>query len=340
MLRYTMQQQTVCAIIVTYNRKHLLLECLEGLRRQNRPVEAVYVIDNSSADGTPQELLEAGFISEHPDEDLQRPCELSSSVLSADSEKTIQLIYIRMPGNVGATGGFHEGMRRAYDRGFSWFWLMDDDVEPMPHALQKMLSYSNIGQCIQPTKRFLDGETFSDHAYFDLSFGKMAFLKESEFSRFNDFSCKNYGTFEGMLISRDVVKEIGLPDARFFFIGDDFIYGLLASLHTNNILIKESLFIKKLKRDAPKSLFGIKSVRLRNMEIYYYTRNMFLIYEYLKKLGTLSRFAYISHLWYVIKASAGIIFFEGSPYRLYLLYKGFIDGLLKRYNRLDCQYYP
>ena len=34
---------TVCAVVVAYNRKNLLLECLESLRKQTKPVEAVYV---------------------------------------------------------------------------------------------------------------------------------------------------------------------------------------------------------------------------------------------------------------------------------------------------------
>jgi len=50
----TSNKETVCAVIVTYNRKKLLLECLEGLRRQTRPVDAIYIIDNASQDGTSQ----------------------------------------------------------------------------------------------------------------------------------------------------------------------------------------------------------------------------------------------------------------------------------------------
>ena len=38
---------TVCAVVVTYNRKELLLECLEALRKQTRPVQGIYLIDNA-----------------------------------------------------------------------------------------------------------------------------------------------------------------------------------------------------------------------------------------------------------------------------------------------------
>ena len=38
------KKQTVCAVVVTYNRKTLLLECFEALRKQTRPVDAIYII--------------------------------------------------------------------------------------------------------------------------------------------------------------------------------------------------------------------------------------------------------------------------------------------------------
>lgn len=50
-------RDTVCAVVVTYNRKGLLIECLEALRRQTRPLQAIYLIDNASTDGTPEFLL-------------------------------------------------------------------------------------------------------------------------------------------------------------------------------------------------------------------------------------------------------------------------------------------
>ena len=41
---------TVCAIVVTFNRKELLIDCLDSLREQTRPLDAIYIIDNASTD--------------------------------------------------------------------------------------------------------------------------------------------------------------------------------------------------------------------------------------------------------------------------------------------------
>src|SRR5258708_39465148 len=42
----------VAAVLVTYNRKELLVEALTALRAQTRPADTVIVVDNASTDGT------------------------------------------------------------------------------------------------------------------------------------------------------------------------------------------------------------------------------------------------------------------------------------------------
>lgn len=42
----------VAAVIPTYNRRTLLLECLDSLFRQTVPLAWDFVVDNASADGT------------------------------------------------------------------------------------------------------------------------------------------------------------------------------------------------------------------------------------------------------------------------------------------------
>ena len=57
-----MSNDTICAVVVTYNRKELLIECLESLKEQSRTLDAILIIDNASTDGTPEILLKNGYI--------------------------------------------------------------------------------------------------------------------------------------------------------------------------------------------------------------------------------------------------------------------------------------
>ncbi|MBF0568645.1 MAG: glycosyltransferase [Nitrospirae bacterium] len=324
-----MERQSVCAVVVTYNRRELLLECLEALKGQTLPLDAIYLIDNASTDSTPQLLLESGFIDIIPPDGLTEPVGYHKK-LSATS---IDIYYVRMHRNTGGAGGFHEGVRRAYDSGAHWLWLMDDDVEPVKDALEVMLSYTAVGECVLPNKKFADGTILSDDSHFSLSMGKMMPVRNGEFAQHSRFSFKNYATFEGMLISRRIVEQIGYPDRRFFYLGDDFVYGIMASLYTNIVFIKDGLFYKKLKRQDAKSLMGRESIRLKDMEIYYRVRNMFLIFEYMKKIGTFSPLAYVSLFMNTIKSALGIVVYDKSLRRLYLLFKGLTDGVLKRFTK-------
>ena len=44
--------ETVAAVVVTFNRSRLLLECLQALLTQTRPIDRIILVDNASTDGT------------------------------------------------------------------------------------------------------------------------------------------------------------------------------------------------------------------------------------------------------------------------------------------------
>lgn len=45
-------EKSICAVVVTFNRKRLLLNCLDALKVQTRQLSHIVVIDNASTDGT------------------------------------------------------------------------------------------------------------------------------------------------------------------------------------------------------------------------------------------------------------------------------------------------
>lgn len=334
------KKETICAVVVTYNRKKLLLECLEALKEQTRPVDVIYIIDNSSTDGTPEILLKNNYIPKLPPSNLTIPWEVSFSI--NNSQKTeinfrLSMIvhYVRMHENTGGAGGFHEGVKRGYEKGHDWLWLMDDDVAPLYDGLKNMLNYSHISKCINPSKRYVNGEVISwGRKNIDISTGRRYFLKVNPFNHDKDFICINYGCFEGMLIHRNIVSKIGFPDKRFFIMGDDTIYGLLASFYTNNIYIKKVIFLKKkTKRKNEHTFLGRKSNRMPDFLFYYSIRNEFLIIEYLKKNKYFSNMAYFYILFKLLRMTLGIIIYDRSLKRLLILYKGFFNGLFKKFDQ-------
>jgi rhamnopyranosyl-N-acetylglucosaminyl-diphospho-decaprenol beta-1,3/1,4-galactofuranosyltransferase len=249
---------SVAAVVVTFNRKELLCECLDALLAQTCPLSLILLVDNASTDGTAEFLAEKGYL------------------------ENGAVDYVRLPVNSGGAGGFHEGVKRAYEAGFEWLWLMDDDVEPMPEALEKMLSYANVSQCIQGCKIFRDGqsEDWERWANIDDS-GRRTASREPQAI---DYISAQTGCFEGMLIHRQIVSKIGFPDKRFFVGGDDVAYGYLAHKHTQVIYIREACFLKKINKFGyPRLLQRMRDRFLHRRSYRFYflcVRNEILLYGY------------------------------------------------------------
>ncbi|GLV49414.1 hypothetical protein TJA_25160 [Thermus sp. LT1-2-5] len=189
----------VCAVIVTYNRKELLRECLQAVLSQTRPVDHVLVVDNASTDGTAEMLKE-----EFP-----------------------QVEVLRLPENQGGAGGFHEGMKRAYELGYEWIWVMDDDTFPESSTLEGLLRGARqYGiDVISPLAVSLENPE-------ELSFPrKMGALYTFRVDAVGGDSILwgEHTLFLGVLISRRAVNQVGLPDPRLFIRGDELEYSLRIS---------------------------------------------------------------------------------------------------------------
>ena len=182
----------VCAVVVTYNRKALLRECLLSLERQTCRPETILVVDNCSTDGTQAMLL----------------------------EEFSHLPHLRLQCNTGGAGGFHEGMKWAYEQDFDWIWVMDDDVEAVPEALATLLEFKTLSEFIHPRRVNDRGEPFPWEGVLDpTSGGKKAFPTDISFENGRTWIPVNYGCFEGALIYRRIVDLIGFPDKRLFHTG-------------------------------------------------------------------------------------------------------------------------
>ena len=188
----------VVAVVVTYNRSGLLQQCLEAVLGQTRPPDAVVVVDNASTDRT-------------------------SEVLEAYADRVVR---IRMRFNVGGAGGFHRGMRWAFENGADWLWLMDDDGIPALDGLEVMLqpAYAGTLSLMNPVVVSLDDAE-------DLSFGigvdgiqtrSVPFIWSA--LKGGDVLPKQINPFNGTMLSRDLVARIGFPRREMFIWGDEVDY--------------------------------------------------------------------------------------------------------------------
>lgn len=225
----------VAAVVVTYNRKELLRECLDSIIQQSCPVKKIILIDNASADGTYSMLAENHYL----DKDL--------------------LIYRRMQHNLGGAGGFYEGIKIARDLDCDWIWVMDDDTIPSKDCLLELLNAEKTlvekngmrgKDCIRKVAYLASAIYGPDGEYMNIPEVSLrpspngyaywyAFLEDG-------LIAIKRATFVSLLINRDAVIRCGLPCKDYFIWGDDTEYTMrLFEHYGEGFFVGKSIAIHK-----------------------------------------------------------------------------------------------
>lgn len=236
----------ICAVVVTYNRKALLEECLTALLDQTRPLDEIIVIDNASTDGT---------------DDLVK-------------ERFPGVTYVKLAKNTGGAGGFHEGMKLAFEKGHDWIWVMDDDAIAMADALEELThpELMALGQVAALATAVIDtsGYVCENHRRLlnGRSLTKWAFELEKHSVPVERYADAHFeidtGSFVGFLVRRETIEKVGLPRKEFFIYWDDVEYSLRIRKVGRIITIPGSKIVHK----PP-----VRSRAMTWRKLYYFHRN-------------------------------------------------------------------
>lgn len=214
--------QNVCAVVVTYNRKTLLEECVWALEAQTCPVAKTVVIDNASSDGT-IEMLESLFP---------------------------HLEILSLSENVGGAGGFHVGMKWAYEHGYDWLWVLDDDTIATPTALEELfLARARFPEEKQP-QLLVSKVVWTDGSLHTMNQPLPHFADLDGLSRSVERATLSIRstTFVSCLLHRDLVMRYGLPVADYFIWGDDTEYTARILRENLGVVVPRSVAVHKTAR--------------------------------------------------------------------------------------------
>ncbi len=269
-------RESVAAVVVTYNRSRLLVECLDALLRQSRPVDMIVLIDNASSDDTSEVLESKGYL-HHP-----------------------KIAYTRLNSNTGGAGGFHEGMKRAYESGFDWIWIMDDDAEPYDDALERMepsFGAKGIGGVANLTIG-VDGLPQLEHrGWLDLRSSKQRAHRPIAAGVLTENIEISFASFVGLAVHRSAIGKVGLPKSELFIKGDDLEYCVRLAALGPLILVADSKIRHKDGVSANyerRRRFGYSSSRVPMDKLwlnYFSLRNLLWIRRQHVGSGIAARFA-------------------------------------------------
>lgn len=198
------QAPKVAVIIVTYNRRELLCQCLEKISQQSVPVNTIIVVDNASIDNSEGYIRDQGWFEKSP------------------------LQWLRLSENEGGAGGFHNGLKEALASDCQFVWLMDDDGYPEKDCLERLLRTINSNEIVGPI--VLNSRNTTELSFaFRKPGTKLVLNTAKEVLNLYGEDCENIlFPFNGTLLSLDTVTKIGLPKKEYFIWGDETEYILRA----------------------------------------------------------------------------------------------------------------
>lgn len=218
-----MYQPTVNAIVVTYNRRKLLEECVAAICDQTYPISKTYIVNNKSTDGTNEYLdtLDKGRF----------------SVFNAEQ-------------NLGGAWGFEQGVRlNEQDGNYDLLLLIDDDA---------ILDKNCILNIVKEAEKHANAEAFSatviEHG--EINTGHRKRIDKGFKARFVPIPAKEYekesfrvdlASFCGLVVKSSIVKKIGFPRGDFFIWYDDTEYSLRIRRHSTIINANKALLFHRTK---------------------------------------------------------------------------------------------
>jgi rhamnopyranosyl-N-acetylglucosaminyl-diphospho-decaprenol beta-1,3/1,4-galactofuranosyltransferase len=186
----------VVAVVVTYNRRDLLIEALTAVLGQGRAPDTVIVVDNASTDGT-AEMVRNRF-------------------------PAVRLAMARR--NTGGAGGFAYGLALALADAADLVWLMDDDTVPEPGALEAMLDARALHPG-GPPALIASRVVWTDGRPHPMNTPRTKpFASKAERLAAAAAGCLpiRSASFVSILVDAGVCRARGLPEADYFLWNDDF----------------------------------------------------------------------------------------------------------------------
>lgn len=307
-----MKQYNVIAVVVTYNRKKLLIESLDALFDQTYPVSKVVLIDNASTDGTRDLLKARGYLD------------------------NVKVRYVFMEENIGGSGGFYKGLKLSTEYECDWIWLMDDDTIPTQTCLENLINANEIIMESHKENKFRSQRktAFLASAIYGPE-GEYMNLPEinkrpstNGYAYWYEFLDKgivniSWATFVSVLIKSEAVEKCGFPCRDYFIWGDDSEYTLrLSTYYGEGYFIGKSKAIHK--RIGAKALSIYDETDIQRIErFHYFYRNNLITGIYYGLCNPVIKLT--GAFWGVLKSIFDI---KNFKYRKIIL-RGTLEGLVR-----------
>jgi len=197
--------QALDLIVVTYNRLDKLKKSLQCYVDQTHYFRNLIVVDNCSTDGTKEYLDE----------------------WEKNTTTSFNKIIVHTKENLGGSGGFYLGQKKAMKLKADWVFVADDDAYADPNMVEEFYAYleshdmSKVSAVCAAVLN-MDGSVCLYHRKRHKIVGK-EYVRES--SRIEEYSKKSFSiddlSYVGSFLNARVLRECGLVNPDYFIYYDD-----------------------------------------------------------------------------------------------------------------------
>lgn len=191
---------TVALVILNWNRKDDLLECLTSATRQDYARTEIVVVDNGSVDGS-QEAVRDSF----PEVTLLE-CET----------------------NLGFSRGNNVGIQYALEQGADYVFLLNNDTSVDERLLAELVQVAESDESIGavgPKMYFYHARkrlwAAGGVVHFGVNVGSMRGWNQSDKGQYDTLAEVDYIPGCGILVKSSVIREVGLLDPDYFAYCED-----------------------------------------------------------------------------------------------------------------------
>jgi GT2 family glycosyltransferase len=223
---------SVYCIVVTYNAMRWADRCFTSIRHSGVPLNTI-VVDNGSSDGT-QKYLSDNF----PEFDL-----------------------IQSPANVGFGRGNNIGLKKAFDAGGRFFFLLNQDAWLNRDTVESLcdIHSSHVHfQVLSPMHLEGSGQWLDEQFAHYIGPRKSAFFNDLYAGNPKDvYECR-FVNAAAWLLTRECLEKVGLFEPLFFIYGEDQNYMQRALYHRCNmgIVPKATIVHDRMQRKGAKNKIG------------------------------------------------------------------------------------
>lgn len=278
----------IAAVVVTYNRSKDLMICIDALLNQTKTPDEIIIVNNQSPDDTEQRLSEAGLV----DLTNYKKTEFGkeSTLEYPDNGKPVKITYLLKKENDGGAGGFYAGMKTAFDKGYEWILLMDDDGRPDKDEIRELFNVAGKHGFLYSNALVINRDNPSE-----LAFNLFSTPIETAYYDSIEYLPDCGSPFNGTFINRKLIEKIGFIKKEMFIWGDEAEYTARAKEagHPITTICSARHFHPKTGKSQNMipfvSRWGILPPSAKRARIFY--RNQCYIFTRYNQRGNLRKFA-------------------------------------------------